>query len=228
MADVRREVIVRRLLLVVVMIAGFVGAVAVARRPRVARTAPAPGFDPVVVGTIEAAGWRAYYERDFLTGFRLLLRLMGDQFGLGPFDALRTAHAAVRAQMAFAPAENDLAAARRWLVRFYRRSPRRDGVAPADLADAELDYWIVHRRIVDERDKTPLIDALARLHALLFGGSEAAMRPSAEQRTFACNAVDRITGQRSTDPAVDWSLARNHLIAAYQLALSAAPSITNA
>ena len=119
---------------------------------------------------------------------------MREQFSLGPIDSIRAAHAAVRAQMAFAPKENDPDTALRWLTRFYSLSPRRDGVAAIDLAHAELDYWIVHRQIVDNADKTPLIDAFAHLHSLLFGGDQATMRPSAEQRTLACNAVDRITG----------------------------------
>jgi hypothetical protein len=202
---------------------GVASAVAVARRRGSVRPEKDVRFNPVAVGTIEADGWRAYYDRDYVTGFRLLLRLMRQQFGLGPLGAIRAAYAAVRAQRAFAPVANDLDATLRWLTRFYELSPGRDGVAPVDLARAELDYWVVHRRIVDETDKRDLVDAFTRLHILLFGGDEAAMRPSAEQRTLACNAVDRITGKRSTDPEGDWRLAREHLIAGYQLAVAASP-----
>lgn len=205
-------------------IAGISGLVAVMLRRDEARTSETVRFDPAVVGTIEADGWRAYYDRDLVAGFGLLLRLMREQFALGPIDSIRAAHAAVRAQMAFAPKANDLDAALRWLTRFYTLSPRRGGVAAIDLACAELDYWIVHRRIVDDADKTPLIDAFAHLHGLLFGGDPATMRPSAEHRTLACNAVDRITGKSSADPAEDWRLVRHHLIAAYQFAVDASPS----
>ncbi|HEX5167291.1 MAG TPA: hypothetical protein VFV93_17925 [Thermomicrobiales bacterium] len=213
----------RRMFVVWVALVSVAGFVAVARRRGATRPDRSIRFDPVVVGTIEADGWRAYYDRDFVTGFRLLLRLMREQFGLGPLGAIRAAHAAVRAQRAFAPVANDLDATLRWLTRFYELSPRRDGVAAVDLARAELDYWIVHRRIVDQADKRELVDAFTRLHVLLFGGDEVTMRPSAEQRTLACNTVDRITGKRSLDLEGDWRSAREHLIAAYQLAVAASP-----
>lgn len=215
---------VRRMWVLGVGVVSVVGFVAVARRKVVGDASPRVRFDPIVVGTVEAAGWRAYYDRDFVTGFRLLLRLMHEQFGLGPLDTIRAAHAAVRAQRAFVPTSNDHAAALRWLTRFYAHSPRRDGVAAIDLAHAELDYWIVHRQIVDEDDKSALVDAFARLHTLLFGGDEGEMRPSAEQRTLACNAVDRITSKTSTNPDEDWQRVRRHLIAAYQLAVAASPA----
>jgi hypothetical protein len=220
------EVCVRRTAIVWAGIISVAGFVAVARRVTTEQRPRQVRFDPIVVGTTEAEGWRAYYDRDYVTGFRLLLRLMREQFGLGPLDTLRAAHAAVRAQMAFAPKANDHAAALRWLTRFYSRSPRRDGVAASDLARAELDYWIVHRQIVDDADKSQLVDAFCRLHSLLFGGDEIAMRPSAEQRTLACNVVDRITSGRSVDPDADWQAVRQHLITAYKLAVAASPEAT--
>jgi hypothetical protein len=198
-----------------------VGAVVVALREKNPPRLTTPRFDPVAVGTTEADGWRAYYDRDFVAGFRLLLRLMRQQFGLGPLDALRATHAAVRAQMAFAPKVNDLDVACRWLSRFYAISPRRGGVTAEDLAHAELDYWVVHRRVASDDDQAPLIDAFVRLHALLFGGDATSLRRSAELRTEACNVVDRITSGRSTDIEQDWQQIREHLIAAYSHAVEA-------
>ena len=43
-----------------------------------------------------------------------------------------------------------------------------------------------------------------RLHAALFGATIAAMHSSAQARALAAVAVDRITGQYSTDVAADW------------------------
>lgn len=211
----------RRVGSVIVLLLGISGLwVAAARRGSVPSggSQRQPVFDPVFLANTEADGWRAYYDRDFVQGFRLLLRLVRGQMGLGALDSLRAAYYAVRAQMAFAPKANDPDAARTFLTRFYLIAPHRDGVEPADLADAELDYWVVHRQIVHQEDKAALVDSFARLHTLLFGGDIVTMRPSAEQRTLACNAVDRITSRRSTDPDHDWSLVRQHLIAAYQLA----------
>jgi hypothetical protein len=211
--------------MVATVAAGIVAGSLVARLAVRARSGArrAPRFDPVAVARIEATAWRAYYDRNFPRGLALLVQLSRSQLGLGPIDALRASHAAVRAQVAFAPMHNDPATALRWLERFYVLSPRRDGVRASDLARAELDYWVVHRRLVGAADKTPLVDALASLHALIFGGSEAAMRPSAELRALACAAVDRITSRTSTDPDGDWRRVEAHLTAAYRLALAASP-----
>ncbi len=208
------------------LILGIVGlsSVAVARRLNRSSTTVGLNFDPVIVGSIEADGWKAYYDRNMFAGFILLVRLMRQQFRLGPVAALRAAHAAVRAQMAFAPKDNDLDAALRWLTRFYSLSPRNGDVSAEGLAGAELEYWVVHRQIVDMDDKTQLIDAFARLHALLFGGDEATQRQSATERTLACTAVDRITSRKSTNPDHDWHVVRQHLIAAYQAAIAASAS----
>jgi hypothetical protein len=210
----------RRTLLVVLGLGWIGAALAVAARRRGRRhVARAPEFDPDEVARIEVAAWRAYYDRDFRRGLLLMLQLMHRQLRLGPLDTVLAALHAVRAQKAFAPHRNDPYAALRYLTRFYALAPRREGVDPAKLARAELDYWIAHRRLANEDDKTGLTDALARLHSLLFGGSAAQQRPSAEQRTLACNAVDRVTGRLSADPEQDWAMAEVHLRAAYWLAV---------
>lgn len=213
----RRETLIAGALITVATGAGVV----VARR-RGTGTRREPRFDPDTVARIETEGWRAYYDRRFLDGFKLLVEFGRDEFGLGRIGALRAGYFAVRGQMAYAGARGDADAARRWMARYYALAPRRAEIDPAALADAEVEYWVVHRRLVRESDKTELVDALARLHALLFGGTPDAMRPSAEQRALACNAVDRITGRTSTNPCEDWRLVRAHLASAYRLALAAA------
>lgn len=210
----------RRTILVLLGLGGVGAAAAVVlrRRSRGDRPASEPGFDPDEVARIEAAAWRAYYDRDFRRGLLLVLRLVRGQFRLGPLDTVRAAADAVRAQMAFAPRQNDPDAALRYLTRFYELAPRRAGVSAEDLARAELEYWVVHRELVQQEDKTQLVEALARLHSLLFGGTPEQQQPSAQQRALACNAVDRITGGTSTDPEQDWAQVEVHLAAAYWLA----------
>jgi hypothetical protein len=217
------EGLMRRVVLVTLGLGGVGAAaiVAAGRRRARPRAERGPGFDPDEVARIEVAAWRAYYDRDFRRGLLLMLRLVCGQFRLGPLDTLRAALHAVRAQKSFAPRLNDPEAALRQLTRFYAIAPRRAGVDPGELAQAELDYWVVHRRLVEQEDKAGLTDALARLHSLLFGGSAAQQRPSAEQRMLACTAVDRITGGASTDPDQDWARAEVHLRAAYWLAVRA-------
>ena len=53
-------------------------------------------------------------------------------------------------------------------------------------------------------DYMPLVDSLARLHASIFGGTPAGMRPSAVHRAQAAYHVDLITSKRSQDPEQDW------------------------
>jgi hypothetical protein len=211
----------RKIILAGSVAAGAAAGIAAARRQR-ATHAPArePRFDPDAVARLEVAGWRAYYDRDFLKGAVILFRLLRGQVAATPLGALRASYFALRGQMAFAGERGDRQRALDWMTRFYAAAPRRSGVAPEALAAAEIDYWVEHRRLVHQDDKAALTDALARLHALVFGGTLDAQRPSAAQRTLACNAVDRITGRRSTNPARDWALAEQHLRDGYRLAVA--------
>jgi hypothetical protein len=211
----------RAILLGGILASVMLGSVAVWGRRAVRTALREPRFDPDVVARLEVAGWRAYYDRNALKGAVILLRLMRGQLGASPLGAARAAYYALRGQMAFAGERGDRERALHWMTRFYTVAPRRAGVAPVALAEAEVVYWVEHRRLVHQDDKTGLIDALAHLHALLFGGTVAGQRPSAEQRTLACNAVDRITGRESRDPERDWSLAEERLRRGYQLAVAA-------
>jgi hypothetical protein len=193
------------------------------RRARARQTAVEPReprVDPGAGGRGVVGGWRAYYARNPLAALAVLWRLTRGELGLPAGTALRAAYAALRAQIAYAGARGRAERARPWLARFYALSPRRDGITPEALADAELAYWVAHRAVVRQPDDTPLVDALAELHALLFGGTPAAQRPSARERALACAAVDRITGRVSTDVAHDWLLAEAHLTRGYQLAVA--------
>ena len=131
----------------------------------------------------------------------------------------------VRASRAFAPVDNDLAATRRHLARFYARARRTAGFRAdaATLADLELEYWIVHRQLAVRRladpaddDSEPMVEALANLHAALFDATPSAMRRSAELRALAAKTVDRITGGYSTDVPGDWQRVEEYLRQAYQ------------
>ena len=171
------------------------GAVAGTWPSRSRREAPPaqPAFDPAAVARLEVAGWRAYYARNPFAALAILWRLARGELALPPRGAFRASYYAMRAQIAFAGQRGTATRALPWLTRFYAAAPRRAGVRPAALARAEADYWAAHRRVARQADQTALVDALAALHALLFGGSQAAMRPSAEARALACQAVDRIT-----------------------------------
>lgn len=204
-------------------------------------------FDPDRVARLETESWRAYYDRRWLRMARVLVAAHREQFGLSPAGALLATISASRAAIAFAPLEdNDLDAARRHLLAYYRRVRAALGTAAdaATLAERELDYWVVHRRLaIARKANTPAADspsiadtleaiepmttAFARLHAALFDSTPEMMRPSAEHRALAAVAVDRISGGYSTNVAADWAQVESHLQQTYRAlaaAIDAAPA----
>lgn len=142
------------------------------------------------------------------------------------WTAVAAAWDTVRATAAFAPLDNDVDKAKRHLVGFYAKARRfaKIQAEAQELADLEIEYWIVHRQLAIRRlkdhadnDFGPMIAALTKLHAALFAKSEEESRPSAEARAQAAVAVDRITGHYSTDVAADWRAVEAWLVQAYSL-----------
>ena len=183
-------------------------------------------FDPDKVAQYEAAGWEAYYDRNWPRVLRLMVQLNREQFGLSWSQAIAAAVDIVCASIAFAPQDNDVPKATAYLQRFYakaRRAQQIDADA-ATLAAREIDYWIVHRQLAVTRKVDPqhngsiepMVRSLASLHAALFNSTAAAMRTSAELRAQAAAAVDRITGRYSTDVAEDWRQVGQLLSQAYR------------
>jgi hypothetical protein len=192
-------------------------------------------FDPDRVARLETESWRAYYDRRWLSMARVLVAAHREQFGLSAIDALLATISASRAAVAFAPLEgSNLDAARRHLVVYYRRVRAALGTTAdaATLAERELDYWVVHRRLAIARKANPpaanslstvdtleaiepMTTAFAQLHAALFDSTPEMMRPSAEQRALAAVAVDRISGGYSNDVAADWAQVESHLQQTY-------------
>jgi len=183
-------------------------------------------FDPDQVAYFEKAGWQAYYDRRWLRVLWLMVQLNREQFGMSLPSAIAAALDIVRATVAFAPVDNDVPAAAAHLQRYYARARRAAGIQAdaATLAQLEMDYWVVHRRLAVARrddpnhagDIEPMVEALTALHAALFDAPPAAMRPSAELRAQAALVVDRITGGYSTDVAADWREVERLLQQAYR------------
>ena len=191
-----------------------------------------PGFNPERVARLETDAWRAYYDRRWLRMARVLVAAHREQFGMRRPGALLATLASSRAAIAFAPLDrSDPDKSRRLLVPYYRRVRGALGCAasPEMLAEREIDYWVVHRRLALQRqanpaasapdsldDMGPLVVSFARLHAALFDSTPEAMRPSAEQRALAAKAVDRITGNYATNIPADWQRVEVRLTRTYQ------------
>jgi hypothetical protein len=175
-------------------------------------------FDPDRVASLEAAGWRAYYDRQWGKLASLVATLNHEQFHIPMPLAYVAAYHIARASIAWVPVDHDLEAVHAHLVHFYRIARRYSGLRfePARAAARELDYWVVHRRLIDAPDKAPFVTALAALHAELFGEPAERMRESAERRVAANNTVDRITSGRSTDAEADWLQIQDELTRCYR------------
>ena len=100
---------------------------------------------------------------------------------------------------------------------------REEKLLTTKLAELEMDYWVVHRRLAIARaqnpntgDIEPMVQSLANLHAALFATTPAQMRPSAELRARAAETVDLITSKRSTDVPGDWRKVEAYLQQAYR------------
>lgn len=182
-------------------------------------------FDAERVAYFESAGWRAYYDRNWLRVLGLMVQLNREQFGMSWPNAILASLDVVRASLAFAPVDNDIPKATGHLAEYYAKARRAAGIsADAEtLAALEMDYWVIHRRLANERkaapdhtgDLTPMVDALASLHAALFAVTPEVARASAEMRAAAAARVDRITGGYSDDVEADWAQIEFELGEAY-------------
>ncbi len=78
------------------------------------------GFNPEAIAYYETEGWRAYYDRNWLRAFGLMLRLSDSQFHI-PFPrSFLAVYHIIRASIAFVPREHNLDVVRRHLAQFYR------------------------------------------------------------------------------------------------------------
>jgi hypothetical protein len=189
-------------------------------------------FDPVKLGSLETELWVTYYRRQWGRFLVASLRVVHGTFGM---DWLRSCHGAwlvLRANQLWAPNPGDPDGARRCMARFYALLLLTHG-APADPARAarlEVDWWAAHRehQYAEGSDDGPLVTALARLYAYLYGTDEVAVRPAAQHRARAMDISDRwVVGGR--DPgSLLIAEVRDELIRCYAALLAAVHRISGA
>ena len=161
------------------------------------RLAPHRSLDPQRVAQHECALWVAYYRHEWMRFVRTGVSGIHSVFGLPWLSTIRASWFLLRATQLWAPRpDNDPAAARRAMERFYRLlNQHTDGrFDPAEAARLEVEWWRVHRvhqysnAVSDER---ALVDALAALYAYAFGVPETVVRMAAEQRALAMRYCDQ-------------------------------------
>ena len=175
-------------------------------RPAAGReSSPLRSFSPVMVGRLECAMWMAYYRRRWPQFLVLSVRLVRAAFQMNWTRTLHGAWLVLRANQLWASADNDPDGARRCMRRFYAllRLAHGEPANPARAARLEVDWWAVHRahqhgQLPD--GASPLVTALARLYAEVYGGAEADLRAAAGHRASAMDISDEWVAQ-GCDPA---------------------------
>jgi hypothetical protein len=99
---------------------------------------------------------------------------------------------------------------------------------PARAARLEVDWWAAHRehQYAEGSDDGPLVTALARLYAYLYGADEEEVRPAAQHRARAMDISDRWVA-RGRDPGSPLiAEERDELIRCYAALLGAGHRLT--
>ncbi len=188
------------------------------------RAETTPSFDGARLAYLEVAGLKAYYDHRWLDCFRYILQINREQFGLSIFRAIQNAYYFTKASIAWAPVDHKAEVTHDYIRKFYRVAKRYGNHGkglPFDarkVSELEFQYWILHReRGMDpNNDPQPYIQCLAELHSAVFGLTTEETRYSGEKRVEGTDAIDRITGKRSTDIEGDWREAESALSEAYR------------
>ncbi len=177
-------------------------------------------FNPERLAYYEAAGWRAYYEHDWIKLLRLLVGICQEQFRIPFPTSLLAAYYMTRASAAWVATDHDAQKVRTLHEKFYQIARRYSCLDfdPARAAELEEHYWDVHRRLAmaKQDDKTEFIETMTDLHSVIFGISREQARESAALRVLANNTVDLITSKTSTDPESDWAKLEDYLRQCYR------------
>ena len=175
-------------------------------------------MNPDRVAYFEAAGWRAYYDRTWLTMVRLIVALCQEQFRI-PFPmSLFAAYYTARASAAWVPVEHDERKVLNYLRKFYRLARRYSGLKfdARYVAALELRYFEVHRRLSGQPEKEEFLRSLIDLHCALFKLTPEQALESAQWRLQAATTVDRITSNTSSDIEGDWARLEEDLRRCYR------------
>src|SRR5205823_12757722 len=85
-------------------------------------------MNPVRIAHYEAAGWRAYYDRQWLKMLGLIVALCQEEFQI-PFPmSLLAAYYTTRASLAWVPVDHDVQKVRTYLEKFYGIARRYSGL----------------------------------------------------------------------------------------------------
>jgi hypothetical protein len=144
-------------------------------------------FDPIKVAHYEKEAWVAYYQRKWFTLLRLLIGLVRSTYGLSLVQAIRVGIPLTRAQLAFAPQDNDVPKAIEYMRQFFEYITEKHGedLEPAEAALAEVSWWVVHRKFFGHSDNPEVTEAVACAYAAAYRIDPALVREAAYHRAQA-------------------------------------------
>lgn len=154
-------------------------------------------FDPVRVGRLECRAWETYYRREWRSFLAASVGLVRAAFEMSWPRTLVGAWLVLRANQLWAPyPDNDPAAARRLMTRFYQllRKSGSEGFDPVRAAELEVEWWRVHREAQHGEGSGPseeLTSALRDLYAYSYSVDAADVHAAAALRAEAMDVSDR-------------------------------------
>jgi hypothetical protein len=156
---------------------------------------PMRSFDPRAVGRLECRAWETYYRRKWAAFLIASVGLVRAAFRMRWRDTLLGAWLVLRANQKWAPyPNNDPAAARALMTRFYRMLAASEGagIDPVRAAELEVEWWRAHRENQYGADsKEALVVALRDLYAYTYGSEPGAVHEAAQLRADAMDVSDR-------------------------------------
>jgi hypothetical protein len=108
-------------------------------------------------------------------------------YGLSLWQAIRVGIPLTRAQMAFAPQDNDVPQAVDSMRQFFAYLNEKHGedLDPHEAALAEVGWWVVHRKFFGRSDQPEVIEAVACAYAAAYRVDPALVREAAYHRARA-------------------------------------------
>jgi len=148
---------------------------------------PMRNFDPIKVARYEKDSWVAYYQRRWFTLLRLLIGLIRSTYGLSLFQAIRVSIPATRAQIAFAPHDNNVPGAIESMRQFFIqvKATHHEDFDPTEAARAEVSWWVVHRKYFGDSNRSEVIEAVACAYSSVYNLPPSQLWEAAQYRAEA-------------------------------------------
>ena len=148
---------------------------------------PMRSFDPIAVARFEKDCWVAYYQRRWFALLRLLIGLVRSTYGLSLWQAIWVGIPLTRAQLAFAPQDNDVPKAIAQMRQFFAfiKKQHHEDFDPDEAALAEVSWWVVHRKFFGHSHNPEVVNAVACAYAAAYRVDPNVVREAAYYRAQA-------------------------------------------